>query len=244
MIIDSHIHLQNAEWAGHRCWFASAGEAIDYLRRAGIGRAVFNSWRAVLGATLEDLDAGNAETLELYRQDPDFLVPGAVVYPPFFEASRDWMARFRDIGSRWVGELVPYQQERYDSAEYLRLFEACAREGHLVQLHATAEVAAVARRFPEMTVVNSHLPPDPPALAMEPNVVMDISGMACGLAVGGLERALAAFGPGRLLFGSDFTGYEPRGFIGRVRQLVASEVDREAIFHGNAARLIGEYFRP
>jgi L-fuconolactonase len=92
------------------------------------------------------------------------------------------------------------------------------------------------------------------AMAGRPNVACKLSGFlgvpapagATG-ATGHLrpyyETALAAFGPGRLMFGSDWpvstleTGYG--GVLAAARALTAglSEAEQDAVFHGNASRV-------
>ncbi len=240
MIFDSHVHLPSPEWK-HNAEFSSFARvepALEYLRAAGTGRALFNTWQGVFCNSAAELDAGNTEALALTQKYPDFLLPGAVMHPLFPEESRRWLARFRDAGYRWVGELVGYRCEiPFDDPRWLELFADCERHKHIVQLHGGPEVLTVARRFPALTVVMSHVPADPAEAAALPNLWLDISGSAGGLCIGALERACAAFGPGRLLYGTDFTGYEPRAFIARV-EVVIPETERSDVFAHNLLRLL------
>jgi predicted TIM-barrel fold metal-dependent hydrolase len=65
-----------------------------------------------------------------------------------------------------------------------------------------------------------------------------MSGRCGGFEKGALERALELFGADRVLFGSDFTVYEPEAFIARLEEAVDSEVDREKISSLNIQRLL------
>jgi len=239
MICDSHIHLPSPDWEHNAkfCSFGTVSAALDYLKRAGIGRAVFNTWQGVYCNSSAELDAGNTEVLQWAEREPEFLLPGAVIHPAYPEESRRWLAHFLSLGHRWVGELVNRSEIPFDDARCLELFAECERHDHIVQLHGTPEVLEVARRFPKLRVVMSHIPADPTEAAALPNVTLDISGAAGGLHIGALERAYRAFGPRRLLFGTDFTGYEPRAFLARVRVVIPAR-ERPWVFEHNLRRLL------
>jgi hypothetical protein len=101
------------------------------------------------------------------------------------------------------------------------------------------DVLEVARRFPAMPVVNSHIDANfCPQLAELPNIWLDISGGAGGLWIGSLEAAVQAMGPDRLLYGTDFTGYEPRAFQARLQMCVPDPVEQEKVRWKNVVRLL------
>lgn len=242
MIIDSHTHMPSPEWGKHECFFKSVASAVGYLRKAGVDRAVFNTWQGVLAETADDLNTANAQALELYRKYPDFLYPGAVIHPLFPEESRNWLNRFRDAGLMWVGELVHYKCGlEFAEPPWLKLFEYCASSGHVIQLHNSEKIIDVAAEFPDMPIVCSHINiPLLDSLAQKENIRLDISGGCGGLAVGAIEAALKAFGIERLLFGTDFTNYEPEVFIGRVKSAVPNNKDKEKIYSQNIIKLLAQ----
>lgn len=244
MIIDSHTHIPTPGHAGGHGFILTPRAAVEYLRAAGTDAALFNTWRGVKARNVEDLNASNQDAFDLRREFGGFLYPGASLSPEHPEASFEWLARFRGEGLLWVGELLPRHEPKcaFDDPPYMRLFEECARHGHIVQLHNGPDVKEVARRFPQMPVVCAHIPSEEEctALAALPNVWMDLSGAAGGLRVGGMEGALRLFGPDRLFYGTDFTGYEPRCFQVRLSVAVPSAEDREKILHRNITRLMAE----
>lgn len=242
MIFDAHTHLPAEGWGGDRGAFATVADAVAYLKAAGTHAALFNTWQGVLAESEADLERANAQALALARQYPGFLYPGAVIYPAWPEASLRWLRRFREAGHWWVGELVLEKCAcRYTDEGFMALFAECAQHGHIVQLHVHEDIIAVARRFPQMTVVCSHIDAGLcPRLAAEPNIRLDISGSVGGLWIGGIEDAYRAFGPDRLLYGTDFTGYEPRCFQERLKVAVPDEAEREAILSRNVRGLLRE----
>ena len=240
-ILDCHTHMPSPGWPGHTCHFSDVAKAVAYLRDTGTDAAISNTWQGVLAKTEEDLCTANGAALALARQYRGFLYPGAVIYPRFPTASLEWLERFRDEGLLWVGELVNYREDAcdYTAKQFLDLFEECARHGHVVQLHYSEAILEVAKMFPKMQVVCSHISVEHCSrLAAHPNVWQDISGLAGGLVVDALETAYDAFGADRLLYGTDFTGYEPRCFMLRVQTVVPDLEEQEKVFAGNLVRLL------
>ena len=69
------------------------------------------------------------------------------------------------------------------------------------------------------------------------NLYFDISGSGT-LATGVLEYAHRKLGREKILFGTDFPGYEPGAFVGIVESANIPEDSKEYIFHKNAERLL------
>lgn len=240
MLIDSHTHITSEGWPKFSDEFSRVADAVAYLRDAGTDAAIFTPWQAVFATTEEDLHEGNAAALRLAKEYDGFLYPGATIHPAFPEASLEWLARFRDAGYLWVGELVPYRKPyRYIDTAFLKLCEACTAGKHILQLHVHADIVELAKRFPELPVVVSHIDKGQlAAQAAQPNLWLDISGNAGGLYYGYIELAVKAFGVERVLYGTDFTGYEPRGFQVRLEAAVSNAEAREAIRWRNVTRLV------
>lgn len=240
MIIDSHTHLPSPGWPGHTNYFASEDLAVNYLKNAGIDAAIFNTWKGVFAETEQDVDEANAAALALYDRYPLFLYPGAVIHPSYPETSRKWLDEFRRRGLRWVGELVQYKCNiEFSEKAWLNLFEYCAGHGHIVQLHVSQGILKVADSFPKMQIICSHIDVDfLEKIVSRANISLDISGSTGGLAIGALEKAVTVMGADRVLFGTDFTGYEPRSFIVRTEAAVSNEQSRRKIFSGNVLGLL------
>ena len=242
-ILDSHIHLQGRPWIGHQAICFDATETVSELKKMKICGAVFTTWRSVLSESEADLDAGNAEALEVWEQHKDFLYPGLVMHPAFLQTSLKHLKIFRALGLVWAGEWVPnyYGKNDCDAPEYAPLFEACIENGMIVQLHNTPGVPVIARRYPELTVVASHLTEQFMEEEAElPNVYIDISGYNGGVGYRMLSRVRSLFGAERILFGSDFDGYDPDPFILRVKRDFTPE-EQEKIFSGNLINLLKKF---
>ncbi|MGI6088337.1 MAG: amidohydrolase family protein [Kiritimatiellia bacterium] len=244
MIFDVHVHLPSPGWPGHQSFFRTAGAAVAYLKRAGVNRAIFNTWQGVFAKSAADLDQANRAALRLAARHSGTLYPGAVIHPDFAGVSVAWLEKFHRHGLRWVGELVPRcnMQRPYSDAAFLRLAEKCAEYGQILHLHYHSDVLELARQLPDCRLVVAHIPDQPALNAMAdcPNLWLDIAGMHGGLCLGALERAVKTMGIDRLLFGTDFDAYEPRAFITRVRAVLPAQRDRAKVFWANAQRLIGD----
>jgi len=240
MIIDAHIHLPSENWDGRETPFATVAEAVAYLKNTGTDAALFNTLQGVFAESEDELDRGNAEALALHDAYLDFLFPGVCIHPAFPEVSRKWLAAFSERGFKWIGELVPYKVEyKYTDKAFLDLVSEFASDGHVLQLHIDHDIYEVAKQFPDLKIVCSHLDVGLcQRLSELPNVWVDISGMAGGLRIGAVEGAYKAMGADRLLYGTDFTGYEPRAFQARLEVAVPSLEDRNKILSGNVLRLM------
>jgi predicted TIM-barrel fold metal-dependent hydrolase len=142
----------------------------------------------------------------------------------------------------WVGELVQYKcGMEFNEKSWLELFAHCALHGHTIQLHNSRSIVDVATKFSEMQIVCSHVNiPLLETLAEKENIWLDISGSCGGFTEGALETALKIFGADRLLFGTDFTGYEPEVFINRVDSAIKNLEDRGKIYSGNIIKLLAK----
>ena len=181
MILDSHVHLPSSNHAKENeeaflRYFPDRRTAVDYLRRTGTGGIIFTTWEGVWSDTEQELDSANAEVLEIQETDPGFFYPGASIHPAFPEASIRWLEIFRKKGLVWVGELVHYRANRgdYDNPAWMKLFEVCRDFSMIVQLHASPSVIRLAKRLPDLKIVNSHIDEKLlPGLAECPNVMLD-----------------------------------------------------------------------
>lgn len=245
-IIDSHTHMPSTGWEKPANFFSSVQDAADYLRSCGIEKAIFNTWRGVLSKTREDVEEGNAEALEMARLTNGFLYPGVAMNPDFPEESLRWLNKFHELGYRWAGELLTYKIEtlksscKYTDPRFVKLIERCVELKFVVQIHIEPEIVDLAEMFPGLTIVCSHIGEEDflKRLAKCDNVFLDISGMAGGLIVGRLEKAVEILGTDRLLFGSDFTGYDPQAFIARVKKAIPDFREQKKVFCENVSGLL------
>ncbi len=242
-IIDCHTHMPGVGWEKHKDFFPSVGAAVEYLRGLGIDGAVFNTWQGALSETAEDVDHANAQALEFAAASDGFLYPGVAMNPDFPEESLRWLNEFHRLGYRWAGELLTYtlkEKCKYTAPPFLKLIERCMELKFIVQLHGEPEVADLADMFPKLVIVCSHIGEEEflMRLAKCDNVFQDISGMAGGLMIGRLEKAVEVLGIDRLLFGSDFTSYDPQAFIARVKKVIPDVQMQKKVFYGNLSQLM------
>jgi predicted TIM-barrel fold metal-dependent hydrolase len=240
-IIDAHVHFPSAHWPHHQSFFDSVDTAIKYLKQTGVSGAVFNTWQGVFSRSATDVDEANSDALRLTHAYSGFLYPGAVINPLFPAESEQWLTKFRAAGFIWVGELVLQNHGlSYVSDEFLKLFEICAKHNHVVQLHQDKDIIKLAAYFPHLRIVCSHIPEPNTMLELSTcnNVWLDISGSIGGLVIGQIEKTVEAFGIDRVLFGSDFDGYDPVAFIGRVHAAIKPAIDKEKIFRNNLLSLL------
>jgi predicted TIM-barrel fold metal-dependent hydrolase len=244
MIVDAHIHMPSFGWSGRefKCQFQTLEAILQHLDECGISHALGNTRQGVFAENVKDLHDGNQAALDYAASSKGVLYPGAVIHPAFPVASIAWLERFRDKGFYWVGELVQYQCGiEFDQPEWLKLFEYCAEHGHIIQLHSSETILKVADYFPEMPVVYSHLNLELlEQISLRPNLWVDISGRCCTHTAGSLEAAVEIVGSNKLLFGTDFSGYEIEPYIDRINAVIADPAEKEKIFSQNIIKLLAD----
>ena len=238
LIIDSHTHIGQAASQFYKT-ADTPQDMIAELRSGQLDGILFCPLNATMCKNADDLAGGNDEALELFEQQSDFLYPGVGLHPDFFELSCYYLDKFGERNLVWVGENLSYHTDiRFDDERWMKLFRICCERNLIVQLHNAPEVAALARALPELTIVGSHLNPDVlPLLVDLENVYVDISGLHGGLCRNTLPRARELFGAGRLLFGTDYPGYDFLPFIERCKRDF-SEVEQQQVFSGNLLQLL------
>ena len=152
------------------------------------------------------------------------------------------MDKFCEAGIVWTGENLSYHTNiLFNDERWMRIFRIACERHLIVQLHNAPEVEYVAKTLPDLTIVGSHLNPDViPHLVDYPNVYIDISGMHGGVVRGHLRRAKGLFGAERLLFGTDYPGYDVLPFIEICKRDLSIE-EQEKIFAGNLLGLLKKH---
>ncbi len=200
-----------------------------------------------IGDYAEILPRLNAEAFAMQQSFPDFYRAGLHVHPDHVALSCAEIERYAPYGVRLVGELVPYLMGWRDFADkrLWEILEVAEAHGMLLSFHPNKrpeDMLAMVKQFPRLQIVIAHL--DGYGLydfAMETmkkheNVCFDIS--AHGTREGMLADAVSKVGADRILFGTDYPGYDPAPFIESVQNAAISDDDKEKILYGNAARLL------
>lgn len=136
---------------------------------------------------------------------------------------------FRPLAEKAMEYGVPLLQHAWNHAH-----------GGVCEEPCSADVAWLAREFPELPIIMAHLTGCGPHGVLDiagcPNVVVDTSGAPPVRGV--VESAVDILGPDRLLYGSDVNGRDFPTQLGRILGADISREAKEAILCRNAARII------
>jgi predicted TIM-barrel fold metal-dependent hydrolase len=244
--------------------FLDVDGLLRALDAAGISRAVLLGW---YWEKPETCWAQNRFYSDCVRSHPDRLSACATLHPGAGSARMlEELARAIDSGLVGFGELSPHSQGfPMDDPVFAEAMEFAASRGLPVNLHVTDpdsasfpgrvatpldDFVALAKRHPGTTFVLAHwgglLPLRDPSVAAIGNLHYDTaaSPLLYGPEVWG--RSIAAVGPGRVLFGSDFplTLYPKLELDSELARLVAEARESgldlaalEPLFSANARRL-------
>ncbi len=236
---------------------------VDSLKRAGIDMACGSAIDLPLMTGSENY----AETMKLLNERifafakkyPDFIIPGIHVQHNAVGESISEIENYSRLGLKLVGELVPNflggrklsEPKAYGAASFLEtgfmeIFKVCEERDLTLSIHTSTpeECAEIASRFKHLNIVMAHAGPVDTfvervaTVAAYDNLYFDISGSGT-LFSGVLEYAYRNLGREKILFGTDFPGYEPGAFVGIVESANIPEESKEYIFHKNAERLLG-----
>lgn len=228
---------------------------VEDLRRAGITMAAGSAIDLDLmrsdtnyGETIKKL---NRITWEYAQKYPGFFVPGIQIHPGFIEDSVNELTYYSREGVKLVGELVPYlmgcdlEDNVYSSKGFMELFDLCNQLSLTVSLHTNTaeECSHIAETFRSLNIVMAH-----PAYGDEyfsrldavkkhDNLFLDLSGT--GIASHGMLRfGVDTVGREKIIFGTDFPGYNPEMYVRSVLYEKLTDDEREYIFFKNACRLL------
>ncbi|MCW5978672.1 MAG: amidohydrolase family protein [Bryobacteraceae bacterium] len=250
-IFDAHLHCPSDDgtvWQWHPVT-RTFDEFAAYLDRTGVQRGIINSVRSQLAKDAAGFIAGNREVARRAEKSKGRFLPACVVNPLLIdEALREMEDCRRKYGMVWVGELcnytVPYQ---YTIKEFELLVEQAVKLNMALDVHTELdEMQYVIEKFPRATLVFPHFGDSNEyrnifkridLIAAHPNTYLDTSGYGHDR-VGVLEYAVDKIGPGRILFGSDFSINDPATVIARVEHAFLTEDQRERILAGNLEALL------
>jgi predicted TIM-barrel fold metal-dependent hydrolase len=253
MIFDCHVHMPSAglgkswEW---QPFTPDVPAAIRYLRRCGVDRAIANSMRGEVASSPEEMIAGNDESAKMAADNPDLLVPAALINTNFGEAALAELRRCREeLGIVWLGELCGYAGGyTYETDNFGRAVTLAGELNMVVQIHAddVSEMDRICSQFPNVTLVLPH-PGDSPQevvarcelAAKHENLYLDL----CGHGVqrlGVLDLAVRCAGPDRVLFGSDYTINDPAAIIATIQKSYLDDEVKDKILGGNVLRMLHE----
>ncbi|MEV6964316.1 amidohydrolase family protein [Hamadaea sp. NPDC051192] len=243
-IVDAHAH------AGPYSLFfipdSGPDAMVRVMDRCGVSRALFSSHLAIQ----LDASAGNDVTAAAVSAHPGRLSGYLVINP--WQDPRAEAERYAD-DPRFAGIKLHPSLHHYalTGPRYAAAFEYAELTGCPVLTHTYAGsewddlsvVAAVAERYPSVTILAGHSGITPTgfdsAIAVArrmPNVVLEV----CGSFMRGEDiiRMVGELGADRVVFGSDFPFIDLRMSLGRVIFAQLSDEERAAVLGGTMLSLL------
>lgn len=249
-IIDFHIHpFISAE--NNLCFYDDTVEDLEDLRedllRAGISKACGCVLRKVPVETFDEIRSLNDEAILIKEQLGEFYIPGIHVNPEYVNESCEELKRMHDLGVRLVGELVPHSMnwnDYYDS-NFHEIYEYIQELGMVVNVHTKNDdtLERAVKAFPGIMFVAAH-PGEKDSFLRHlelmkkyDNYFLDLSGTGI-FRYGLLRYGINQVGSDRFLFGTDYPICNPGMYVQAVLFERLKDKDYEAIFSGNARRLL------
>ncbi len=195
-----------------------------------------------------DLKRGNDQLLDAVRAAPGRILGYCVLSSNNPGRNLDELKRCYDLGLRCGVKMHRYHQPEYRITDaFLAPVMEFLNERRLIYINhllgADADVIELARRYPELTIINGHGGVAHARLGLQhPNVFANSCSM---MAVDGVEELVQACGSGHLTLGSDFSLFQLGWGVGPIAYAAISEADKAAILGGNAMRIFNraDWFR-
>lgn len=240
-IIDSHAHVDEYEAFG---WFDPPEALVGLLDEAGIERAVV--------MTYADAPVLKPDALrylhDACKKYPDRLIPYARINPHAANAAALLEEAIVDLKMKGL----KIHQESVTAAAHhdsvVRLVKKAAEFDAPTLFHTGDEPLSLPQQFtklaeraPEATIILAHMggyhhTEDAIRLCERyENLVLDTS--ACPYPRR-IEEAVERIGAGRVLFGSDGPGCNPRLELRKIKRLGLSENEERLVLHDNVASIL------
>lgn len=239
-LIDAHQHNGPWPFPGR---FGDVELNLHYLKRDGIHAAVISSTEGIVSNMMR----GNARLAAAIAGHPE-LYAYVVVNPTHLVASCAEMDKYYDNPQFVAAKIHPaYAKTPLSSPNMVPLIAEIAKRGRPALIHTwgAGEVRALAnlaQRWPQWKVLMAHGGGDAWREAIEvaqqtPNIYLEF----CCSAVerGKVERAIAALGPERVLFGTDATLFDTMYMLSLYREANLSPAESRMVMGENALRLFG-----
>lgn len=244
-LVDAHGHV--GPWFNFFTPQTDAETLISVMDRCGVRMTVISS---LLGVG-PDAIAGNAEVRAILRRYPDRFAAYAVFNPHHSDSAADVEARLGEPG--FVGIKIHPDTHAYsvESPLYEPAWALAARFGVPVLTHTyegspycdPRQFDYVATHWPETKIILGHAGVTEEgcrrAIAVarkHPNLYLEL----CGSLMTGqwIRKLVAAVGPERVLFGTDFPFIDLRYGLGRVLFAGLQPAELERVIGGNARTLL------
>lgn len=248
-IIDFHTHPLYDFHLNEHGFEYDVRRFKDELVAAGVSHACGSAiCKSANGRPVEEYERLipllNRQAFEWQEKTEGFLTPGIHIHPRFVQMSCDEIDKAYAKNVRLIGELVPYMMgwKEYACSAALEIFEYAAERDMTVSMHPTRyeDMRTLAQTLPHLKIVYAHLTGDEEQLEMTrryDNVHYDVSASS-GNSPYMLRYALNRVGRERILYGSDYPGYNPIMHKTTVLTSGLTEKEIESVFYRNARRLL------
>ncbi len=237
-IIDVHQH--NGPWPFAGKW-GGIELNLRLMERRGIDMAILSSTEGIV----DDMVAGNQHLVKGMAGHRNLF--GYVVVNPRYPDLSDRELQRHHANPQFVGTKIHtgYSATSPSEPRMADLFAMIEpyRKPLLVHTWGAGDVqslAALALRFPQLPVIVAHSGGQAWREAIQAarqvsNLYLDFC--ASDLEHGRIERAIAALGPERVLFGTDATLFDPLYMLSCFREASIADEHRPLVMGGNALRL-------
>jgi predicted TIM-barrel fold metal-dependent hydrolase len=236
--------------------YLSAARRVGITHIVGIVMGSWGSSSHTYAPSLEDMRSGNRFLLKLIEENKGFIFGYAYINPAYGDKALeelDFCLKQGMIGMKLGASvrctsvlLEPLLRKciDHDIPVLHHILQRRSVEYPDVVLSDAADLAQLARKFPEARIIQAHIAGGGDwqfglrAAADTPNIWVDISGS--GSDAGMVEFALKTVGEDRLLFGTDLTLDTA---IARLETLKRAGANIEKIYFLNAQKVFGERFK-
>jgi predicted TIM-barrel fold metal-dependent hydrolase len=241
-IIDIHTHYGKWPFPMQQL---EPTEMVAVMKRRGIGKAIVSSSLAIV----YDFREGNRTLAEAIRPHPELFgyVTINLNYP---EAGIQELDTYLH-NPKFLGVKIHqnYSRQKIDSPDGRRVLRALNEYRRPLLLHTYSSplespwnAVPVAKINPRVSIILAHMGGDAwregiLAAKESPNLFVDMC--ASWADADKVAAAVRELGPERVLFGSDFTLFDPAQTLGMIEEADLSQEVRSLILHGNAERLFG-----
>ena len=189
----------------------------------------------------------NREAYAFYERYPTRYTPGIHIHPDHAELSCREIEFYADRGVRLIGELVPTSMDwkQYSDPRVIEILRVAADRGMVLSIHPTTpeDMEGLFAALPDMKIVAAHLSAyglydwSVEMMQKYENLYYDTS--AYGTDPVMIRNTVNKIGKDRILFGTDYPGYDPTPFIDAILGAGLDEDAVACIFYNNAQRLLG-----
>lgn len=241
-IIDIHTHYGKWPFPMRQL---DAGEMVALLKARGVAKVIVSSSKAIV----YDPREGNRDLARAIAPHPELYGYVTINLNYVDEGLADLELYSRN--RQFVGAKVHpnYSALKLDSPAGRRVVEALRAYGWPLLLHTYSSAVEspwnavpVAKENPDVPIIMAHMggdawPEGLRAAKESPNLHVDMC--ASWADADKVARAVDELGAERVLFGSDFTLFEPAHTLGMIEDAEISDDARQLILHGSAERVFG-----